>query len=617
MTGYGNLAANARPFEQIVQITQDLMAQRAPLIKRMNDVAQRYSGEIVVPIPNVPDEPVMPNVIPLLMGEAIDFAGRQACSVTPAVSSPAMIPHKDQGPGSREYAMIRRRIIAATYHASKWKLGRRRFNRHVAGYGTGAITVLPDPRLNLPKVRVADPLGVYADPRAADNFDPPEFVAIVRAYSGAWLRTRFPESQIERGGVISQQLETQLWDVVEWHDCEQVTFGIIGPKWGAENQWLQSQTTGRTWMPLGAPMPNKAGMCLAIVPENITMTKLDVRMAALIPSIDLQGKLLALDIIAQEKAIFPDMYVVGSTGQQPKIVGGRWKDGREGDINKLFDVDKIGVVNSTPDPRTQQLVDRLERNTRISSGFVPQAGGESYGALRTGRGLDALMGASIDPRIQEVHELEESWMPHVNKAIFGVYRKWYGSRSYSLYSGWANDDRRVEFTPNEHIETDENTVSFPVAGADAIQTTQILGSLAGAGMMSVETARSKHPMIDDPEAERDKINAEQLEDAMRASISQQLASGQMPLTVGSRIHELMTEGKSVFAAVKAADQELREKQAAEAPPPEQGQIAPPPTMPGLAAGPTADMAAQPPQRVEVPDDVTAMNQLMAAMGGGY
>ena len=94
------------------------------------------------------------------------------------------------------------------------------------------------------------------------------------------------------------------------------------------------------------------------------------------------AKFMALELIAQEKAIFPDRYIIGRSGQVPMIVGGEWKDGREGEVNVLLDAENIGELRSAPDQNTRVAIDRLERNARISTGTVPQIGGESYGALR-------------------------------------------------------------------------------------------------------------------------------------------------------------------------------------------------------------------------------------------
>jgi len=86
---------------------------------------------------------------------------------------------------------------------------------------------------------------------------------------------------------------------------------------------------------------------------------------------------------------------------------------------------------------------------------------------------------------------------------------------------------------------------------------------------------------------------------MRQAIMQQMVSGQLPLAMAARIHELAREGKDIFAALIEADREVREAQAraqqeaaAQAPP--AGGEVPLDAVPGLAAGPGAAAPGAPP-----------------------
>jgi hypothetical protein len=336
-------------------------------------------------------------------------------------------------------------------------------------------------------------------------------------------------------------------------------------------------------------------------------------------NVDLQARLMALDILAQEKAIWPDMYAIGRSGGMPRIIGGQWKDGREGEINLLQDVESIGQIRSTPDIRTTQTIDRLERNFRTSTGLVPQFGGETYGALRTGRGMDAMAGMAVDPRIQELHEISEAWLPHLNSAILATYKAYWPDKKYSMYSGWAGDKGIVTFTPQEHIELLDNTVSYNLPGADVMQQTQILGSLRGAKAISGRTFRAMHPYIDDHEAEERLVQDEDFDDALRQSVLQKLLTGELPLIASTMIKKYLAAGKDIFDAVAMADDEMRKRQASEAPPAPEGMVAPPETMPGMAGPPEQMMAmqqaeAQAPQAPENPR--ANMQQLLQAMRGG-
>jgi hypothetical protein len=606
-----------RSFEEITRIVKDLQMQQGPVLTRMKDILDRYDGDWVLPMPDIDKEPNLPPLTPALVADAVDNMAMRAASVKPVNIFPAIDPNKDRGRRSREYAEKRRKIVAATYHSSKWNLARRRYYRQLAAYHTCSLVVLPDFVTGLPKIEVRDPLGTYVEPQANEELRQPEYVAFVTRHSAEYLRRIYPQARQENGGPIHKDDYRELWDCVEWYDLDQTVFGIIGPVWddrrmSNERPWITP------WQQLSPSYPNRIGQSPAVVPHNVSLGRIASRIGSMLGSVDLQARLMALDILAQEKAIWPDMYAIGRAGGMPRIIGGTWKDGREGDINLLQDVESIGQIRSTPDIRTSQVIDRLERNFRTSTGLLPQFGGETYGALRTGRGIDALTGMALDPRIQELHEISEAWLPHLNAVILETYKAYWPDKKFSMYSGWPGDKGIVEFTPKEHIETTDNTVSYNLPGADVIQQTQILGSLRGAKAISGRTFRAMHPYIDDPEAEEKLVQDEDFDEALRQSILQKLLTGEMPLVVSALIKKYVAEGLDIFDAVVKADEEVRARQASQAPEPPPGMAASPEAMPGMAAPPQQMMAMQgapapTPEQSMAPRERVA--QLLQAMRG--
>lgn len=599
-------------FQEIVQVVVNQMRVQGPTLNLMKSILDHYDGDFLIPVPEVPQEKKMPALTPALVGEVVDTLAQRAASQQPGIYCPAIDPSKRQGRRSREYADIRRRIIAATYDKSRWALGRRRYYRHLAAYSTSGLVVLPDLGCGLPKLEVRDPLGSFCEPAAAEELRQPKWAFFVNRYSGLHLRNNFPASRSENGGPISPVTGDWLWYVVEWYDEDQQVIGIVAPV----DQFGPHINVQSPPYLLLSQAENRLGRVPVVMPHNVSLGKIAQRLGTLLGNVDLQAKLMSLDILAQERAIFPDMYAIARPGGQPTVLGGRWKDGREGDINLVTDVESIGVMRSTPDMRTSQIVDRLERNLRISSGLVPQAGGENWGSLRTGRAMDSLMGVALDPRIQELHEVTQSYMPEVNRLIFDTYKTFWPSKKFSMYSGWPGDTGLVEFTPSEHIEINDNTVSYSIAGADVVQTTQILGGLYGANALARRTFMQRHPYIDDPDSEASMIDEEAFEQATRDAVLGQIQSGQLPLVIASVIWNELRKGKSIFDALEAADAKARETQATQAPPPDPGMVGPPGTMPGLAAGPQAMMQAAPaapPEQLQ-PGQVSQMRRLMQAMG---
>lgn len=430
----------------------------------------------------------------------------------------------------------------------------------------------------------------YPDPRAGEDFADPENIGFVFAKSADWIIHNYPQTRelVSRGGRA-----TSMWNMVEWIDRDHVVIGLLGPQEQEAPSYLYEPIQFSMEL---ARWENRIGRVSAVVPQRVTLDRIVSQLAHVIGITDLMAKMMTLDVLAKEKAIFPDRYIVGKVGANPQIVGGEWQDGRTGVINVVLDADGIGTMNFAGDPTATQAIDRLERNARISSGLVPQFGGETYGALRTGRGIDALMGAAVDPRIQEMQEVVETWLPTLNEVVFETYKAYWPAKKFTLVSGWPTDSGEVVFTPSEHIETTANSVSYPIAGADVQATNIILGQLLGSEAISRQTFRERHPWIGDPAEEAARVEEETMERAALQSILNQAMqppqAGGMSLPQLALIEKARREDPAgdIFTAIETAQRRMQEMQAQEAPPPPPGMAAPPEQMPGMAP----EMAAAPP-----------------------
>ena len=606
-------------FEQIRHIVADMQQRRSPVIKMMREILIRVQGEYVIPMPDMKDEKEMSHLTPMLVADAIDSIGSRASSVQPRVMIPAIDEMRDTGVRSKEYAVKRRQMLSACYHKNRWRLKRRRYYRHLSAYQTCSVVVLPDMRMQMPRIEVRDPLHTYVEERSADSQDDPAYVAFITRYSGEYLRRHFPMVCAERGGPITNYDTSQSWDVFEWMDGDQTVFGLLGPQYNDGGNHVHELYRQGPFMQLGGAIPNRLGYLPAMIPQNVSLGSIASRMSSMLGVVDYGAKLMALDMIAQEKATFPDMYAIGREGQLPRLTNGRWQDGREGEINMMEGVERVGMLQQTPDPRTAQAIDRLERNFNRSMGNIPQMSGENPGSLRTGRALDSIASYSVDPRIQELHEITQDWLPLINRGVLDTYRTMWPSKKYEVFSGWPGDEGMLKFEPSKHVETSENTVSYPVPGADLVQLTQILGSLAGTEALSIESMREQHPWIPDAAGEKKRVTMEQLEVAVRQALQMQLTQGAIPIPLAKKIVDHVKKGVDLFDAIENANEELQREQAQEIPEAPEGMQAPPETMPGLAAGPAAALGpagvdTAPPGAPAT--DEAGMRQIMAAMMGG-
>lgn len=597
-------------WDDIYTIMQTRKAANGPILNQMITVRDRYNGDWVVPYLTKEEAPELPPLTPAIISETIDNFGMRAGSVVPAVFCPAIDPTKQSGRRSREYANTRRRIITGTYHKSRMQLLLRKAYRHLAGYATASLVVVPDFEYGMPCVKVRDPLNAYPDPRTGEDFSDPQNIGFVFAKSADWIRYNWPAA---RSAIPDTADGDDMWEMVEWIDEEHIVIGLLGPRQTNYYQFIQEPW--RHTLEL-ARWPNRVGMVTAICPQRVTLDRIASQLVHVTGITDLMARMMALDIMAKEKSIFPDRYVLGRSGAVPQIVGGDWKDGRTGDMNLVLDADAIGSLPFAPDPTSAQAIDRLERNARVSSGLVPQMGGETYGALRTGRGIDALMGAAVDPRIQEMQEVMQAHLPHLNEVILETYKSYWGAKKFTMVSGWPSDSGEVVFTPNEHIETAANTVSYPIAGADVQSTNIILGQLLGADAISRKTFRERHPWIDDAASESARVDEETFERAAMQSLLAQAQTGQLPLIFLAEIEQARRADPNgdIFTAIQEADQRMRERQAAEA------AANTPEAQPGLAvpegANPTNPMppgAAPGGQSIGAPENLAGLRELMNAL----
>lgn len=579
------LRKHSPDLDELVRTMHHRMASNGPLLDEMIEVQRRYNGEWVLPHVTREDNPNLPPLTPQVIASAIDNSAMRASSVLPYISCPAINPQNKTGRNSLERAMTRRRILAGTWHFSKMKLLMRRAYRHLAGYATCSMIVLPDFVNMRPRVSLRDPLTSYPELKSPEDLTPPINVGFTYAKSADWVRANFPSSRAENGGPIAYG-DDEIWELCEWWDEWNQVLAIMGPRPSA-SPWSQRPDARLTAMEI-ASWENKAGMVPVVIPARITLDRIVSQVAHITGLADLMAQMMLLEMLAAEKNIFGDRYIVGTHGKIPRIVGGEWKDGREGEMNIVLDADSIGELKGAPDQMGFQAIDRLERNIKVSTNQIPQMMGENPGSLRTGRALDTMAGNSIDPHLQELQEIMEAALPQVNEAIFQTYRGYWPENSYTQFSGWPGDTGHFKFVPNIHIETTENTVAYAIAGADVQATTIQLGQLLGTKGISLRSFRQRHPWILDPDLEASAVDGEQMEEAVLQTILQGAVSGQIPLVFLASVERHRREQNDIFKAIEAADAEIRAKQAAEAPPAPEGAVAPPEMQPGLAGtGPDA------------------------------
>jgi len=582
-------------WSEIMSIAAMRQQENSPIMAQMREIRDRYNGDIVYPwAEQIAGGQDMPNLTPHLVGEAIDNYGLRAASVMPALFCPATFPNAEQGSGSREWARTRRRFLAATLSENRFELQARRFMRHLSGYSVASVIIEPDFVRKIPRFKIVNPMNTYPDPKAAEDYTDPVDCIYIHGYSASWLRNQYPSLRSENGGPLNaSQRGNDLWDMISYIDGEVMVYGLAGKR--TPNGYAASAPWSGRAMEVSR-IENRMGMFPGVAMARVTLDRIGSSLSHVMGQLDWAARLQLLDVVATEKAIYPDTYILSDSNRVPILhnPGGQWVDGRTGQANIVTDAQAIGQLRNTPDPAGKQSIDRMERNIRTSTGLAAQFGGETTNALRTGRGIDTMIGASVDPRVHEMQQIAQAWLPHAFKAILACWEAYWPDNKITKYSFYPGDPGLVTCEPGKHIgqDTKEVGVSYPIAGGDLQLTNIALSQMLGAQAISKRTFRERHPWIDDAEGEERRVMEEQLEQIAFQSMANQAMAGQIPLEQLALIEKQYKKGTNadIFTAITNAVAELKEiqaKQAAEAPP---ELAAPPEQMPGLG-GPTGPMAA--------------------------
>jgi hypothetical protein len=563
--------------DEIVSRFRDREAKRSRVIARMAKVRAHYNDEVVVPLPDM-DRTEAPAVANLLT-QGVDQTARRIASTTPLLYCP---PRDLDRKTEVKAAETRRRALLGWWEMNdltEVKVMRRA--RHFVAYGSTPVSLGWDFKRSIPTWKIRDPLNTYPAPAQDPDCNTPDDVIFAYTRTRRWLASNYPEAHGPMFGFRKDNPDDAV-TVLEFNDDTERVLVCVGdapagrPSVGGRPAYLLER------------IPNRAGICLGVVPGRVTLDHIQGQFDGMLGMYQMSARLMALEVIAAEKGVFPDLVLIGQGGSEPRLLDGEWYDGRTGRINRIVDGD-FKEVQTAPGYQTNPTIDRLERAQRLTGGIPAEYGGESATNVRTGRRGDAVLSAAVDFTIQEAQRLLARSYQDENRRAIALAKAYAGNRSLSFYVNWKGASGSVTFTPNETFTTDENIVKYSYAGSDLSQLTIVVGQAMGTGLMSQDTARGILPLIDDPAHERAQLTREKLEDAVLSSLLEKAATGGIaPADVAWLEQQVSTQGKSVSEALIALDKRVSERQATPAPP------GTPEAMAGLASGtPAEGQAAQP------------------------
>ena len=546
-----------RTVDEVLSLYRQRVQYYGPLQSKMRMIQQIYNGSFQVPLPDM-EENAMPSA-PNLLAAGIDQMAGRITSVVPTVN------FASGKPGVRAYdrrALTASRTVTGWWQLDKVPMKMKQRGRHMIAYGMAPVVIRWNPKENVPTWHVRHPLETYPSPDIMPGQITPTDCIFAYRRTAGWLRSMGYGLQLMAltGETLPQDASVLLIEYVDADVSMLLAAGYKTPDPYAVNMEYDTGNSSLKGVVLEA-FENPTEECPVVVPMRITLDTAAGQFDNMIGMYYQQAKLMALEVIAVEKGIFPDTYLVSRPGEIGRFIDGP-HDGRTGLVNIVAGGD-IREVQSQPGYLTNPTIDRLERNQRVTAGIPAEFGGEASTGIRTGRRGDAVLSAVIDYPVAEAQETFAYSLEEENEIAIELAKKWDGNNSRTIFVGTGNAARPVTYTPNVTFEQTEHIVSYPASGTDINSLIIGIGQRVGLGIMSKQTAATLDPYIDNPEAEHDAIIAEGLEQALMSGLQQQAAQGAIPPLTVAKIMDLVRNDKMELAEAlnKVTEDALKEQQA--------------------------------------------------------
>ena len=541
-----------KTIEEIVAIYSSRNQASDGAKSRMRDLRDYYNGDVIVPLPEINSDEQ--SAVANLLAQGLDQTAMRIASTRPDIYCP---PTDNKRKRSRENAEILRKALFGWWENSRMDLQIAKRARHLIGYATTVTQLRFNPKTGCPEWHLRDPLTAYpATLLGVDDLRPRDVIFAYERSLG-YLRSMYPETarmfQSDSGAGEDQPIE-----MIEYVDGEeQVLIAMRGPvetglfataNYSDDNIIVELERA-----------PNPLGECPVVCAERISLDDSQGQFDGILGMYQMQARLMALEVIAVQKGVFPDTWLIGRPGETPQIVNPA--DGLTGEVGVVRGGD-LRDMQMQPGYMTNPAIDRLERAQRLTAGIPPEFGGESTTNIRTGRRGDAVLSAVVDFPVQEAQRIMARSLQEENRLAVNMSKKYAGNKGKSFYVTSKNAKGRVDYTPNTNFESNDNVVIYSQAGADINNLVIGGGQRVGMGTMSKRSFMSLDPLVEDPEFEHDAVVAEQLESALLVSIQQQASEGIIPPADLARIMELVANNEYELAeAVDKVQKEAQERQA--------------------------------------------------------
>ncbi len=589
----------ARTADEICRLYDERRRARGVELAKMRDMATLYGGDVVVPLPELGRSEKAAVVNFARMG--IDQMGMRCGSLVPELDYPS-VARAGNPDGPRKRAATRRRVNQQWWTESKINLVNRKRGRYLFGYATAAVLVRPDFNARIPRWETFSPLDAFGAPTSSELEVVPDDCILAQLRPVSWVLARYPELTL----TYKDCKPGDLVDVLTYVDCDEIH--LVAARRPRAVQVLQfnlasdSYDYGQVDGVTLKKVVNRAERPLVTFANGIGLEKPVSQFQSLPGMYQVQAELMALGIIARQKSVFAEEWLVSDDNSQvPDVV--RKADGRTGEVG-IVSGGRFDRWMPHPQVLNDQGLAMLERNQRVEARMPASMSGEAASNVRTGRTVDALMQAATDPTLQEAQEILEVAMHAEDLMAIAIDRGFWRGETKTIYvstkgyKGTSSFDGEVTYNVDEVWETDRHEVRYPFPGVDVHSLNIAIGQEIGMGFMTKRRGAELSPLVHDAEKVLDERAYEDLEEGLKMALVQQVAVPGSGITLPDyvRVMDLVRDDKMDLAkAFAQVQKEAQERQAQQAPP------GAPESMPGveapgqgveagggLIAGPTTD-----------------------------
>lgn len=541
--------------EEVLTMYQQRRQARGPILSQMQELRNIYNAEVVLPLPEM--DKAEKSMIANLVSQGLDQSAMRVASTMPGVS---FLLAEVASKTAEKAAKKQKDAVMAWWHENRLKLKQRRRARWLLGYAMAPVVIKPDWEKRMPKWQLMEPLNTFPAPSQDwDELTPTDCIfSFYRSYS--WVCDNYPDKALAFANGQGAPARDDKIEFLEYISREERCLVAMSKEPASWESYPLRRAIKMEWA------ENETGKCWAVVPGRITLDRPQGQFDGMLGMYQAQARLMALSMIATEKGIFSDTYLVSRPGERAQFISGP-HDGRTGKVNIVAGGD-IKDVQQNPGYQTNPMMSVLERNMRLTGGIPSEFGGESPTNVRTGRRGDAILSAIVDFPVQEAQELFQFSLQEENKVAIAI-DKTYFDKPKTFYVQWkGSGSSKITYTPSDLFKNDINFVNFAHAGADINSLIVGIGQRVGIGLMSIRTGQEMDPLIEDPELEHDRTVAEGIEKALLQQLQTLAAQpGGMPITDMARIMQYVKSDRLELAeALIKVQQEAQDRQATPAAP---------------------------------------------------